>query len=130
MIKDEFEALAMERPCKQEGNAVGTPYGGKKISEALQARGEARNVTCNLTWTPALRMSPTNSNLSYAMVEKGANTLWCRDGKPDIPDLWPRQLNIPIACLTTDEHAKGDMERYGCCGLRLLAGILGQVRRR
>jgi hypothetical protein len=93
----------------------GAAFGGKKFSEGLQKNGEFRNVTGNLTWTKVLQMAPTNTTLSYAMVEKGAHPLWHRKGKISLPALWPRQLNIPIACLTTDEPVKGQMERYGCC---------------
>ena len=114
-IEDDFVALVAERPCKVEDGAVGQHYGGKKVSEALLRSREMRNVTCNLAWVKVLQMAPTNQNLSLAMVEKGAQTLWHQDGKPRLPQLWPRQLNIPIACLTTDEPVKGEMVRYGCC---------------
>ena len=115
VIGQDFAALSQERPCKQEEGAVGQHYGGKKISDFLKQSGEARNVTCNLTWMKVLQMAPTNQNLSYAMVEKAAQTLWHQDGQPRLPQLWPRALNIPIACLTTDEPVKGEMTRYGCC---------------
>ena len=115
VIEQDFAALSQERPCKQDEGAVGQHYGGKKISDFLKQSGEARNVTCNLTWMKVLQMAPTNQNLSYAMVEKAAQTLWHQDGQPRLPQLWPRELNIPIACLTTDEPVKGEMTRYGCC---------------
>ena len=115
LIETHFNELLQARPCKVEDGAVGQHYGGKKVSEALALNGELRNVTCNLAWTKPLHMSPTNSNLSLAMVEKGAKSIWHNDGKPCIPALWPRGLNIPIACLSVEEPKKGEMERYGCC---------------
>ena len=111
VIQEDFASLSRERPCKHDEGAIGQHYGGEKIGGLLAQQGEARHVTCNLTWTAVLQMAPINQNLSYAMVEKAAQTLW----QQGLPQLWPRQLNIPIACLTSDKPVKGEMKRYGCC---------------
>lgn len=49
--------LRNERPLTQEDGATGTAFSNAKVTGALQKVGEIRGVSCNITWTPALRAS-------------------------------------------------------------------------
>jgi len=109
-IEAEFNTLKEKRPVSQETGAVGCHWGSTKVANALQTTGELRNVACNLTWTPPLEFAPTMDQLSFDMVEKFAKKTW----HPDPPGIWPRGMNIPIACMCqTSAPEKLQMKRYG-----------------
>lgn len=98
--------LRSDRPLTQEDGATGTAFSNPKITAALQKNGEIRGVTCNITWTPAVRASADLASPSPARRELGAS--WARV-----------RVSVRLACVTPgcvrggawETHAWG--ERFG-----------------
>ena len=68
IVKNDLEDLLLQRPAKQD-TATGTHY-GKKVLDAAFEKGECRNVTCNLAWTPPVENTPAQKDLSLDVVSR------------------------------------------------------------
>ena len=118
-IVPSLSSILEELKSESAEGGVGVPFNGTKVLDQIKQQGEARNISCNIMWTPPLRMSKMGQDLSFAQVEKFAKSqFWANDSTgtlvPCAPKNWIRGLSLPIAVYSkTELPKKHEMERIG-----------------
>ena len=70
-VQEDYNRLLNTEPCRQRDGATGRTYAAPMYAQ-IASQSEARNVTCNLTWTPPAGNTKLQEGVGLPLVENVA----------------------------------------------------------